>query len=87
MEQKKAQTQSQSLTQSPSLTQSNTTQVVPVGEKNYVVKIGNEVQAKSGLRPPVPVSNGGVPVGNGALTEDELISLFSKKNKGAKKTK
>ena len=90
MEQKKAQTHSQSQSQSqlliPSSMPSNTTQVVPVGEKNYVVKIGNEVQAKSGLRPPASSDNG-VPLGNGALTEEELISLFSKKNKGAKKTK
>jgi hypothetical protein len=54
---------------------------VPLGEKNYVVKIGNEVQAKSGLRPPAE------PSAEPPLTEEQLISLFSKKNKGGKKTK
>jgi len=83
-------TQSQSLTQSQLLTQSlvessDTARIVPVGEKNYVFKIGNEVQAKSGLRPPASSDNSSS--GGGALTEEELISLFSKKNKGAKKTK
>jgi len=96
MEMKKAQspmpslTPTQSLTPSPSLTQSLTpspslttdsARVVPLGEKNYVVKIGNEVQAKSGLRPPA----NNVPSNNTALTEEELISLFSKKIKEPRK--
>lgn len=39
------------LTSAPSDPASKTN-VIPVGDKNYVVKIGTEVQAKSGLRPP-----------------------------------
>jgi len=53
------------------------TNVIPVGDKNYVVKIGTEVQAKSGLRPPTQAP----------LSEEELIKLFSKKDKPTKKTK
>jgi hypothetical protein len=51
--------------------------VIPVGDKNYVVKIGTEVQAKSGLRPPTQAP----------LSEEELIKLFSKKDKTTKKAK
>jgi hypothetical protein len=50
-----------------------------VGDKNYVVKIGTEVQAKSGLRPPTPAQ--------APLSEEELIKLFSKKDKPTKKAK
>uniref|UniRef100_A0A6C0B690 Uncharacterized protein n=1 Tax=viral metagenome TaxID=1070528 RepID=A0A6C0B690_9ZZZZ len=53
--------------------------VIPVGDKNYVVKIGTEVQGKSGLRPPASVQ--------APLSEEELIKLFSKKDKPAKKAK
>jgi hypothetical protein len=60
----------------PSQPQSNPS-VIPVGDKNYVVKIGTEVQGKSGLRPPVQAP----------LSEEELIKLFSKKDKPTKKAK
>ena len=56
--------------------------VIPVGDKNYVVKIGTEVQGKSGLRPPAKNDSEQAP-----LSEEELIKLFSKKDKSAKKTK
>ena len=76
MEMKKAQTASVSLAQQSHSTQSNPS-VIPVGDKNYVVKIGTEVQGKSGLRPPVQAP----------LSEEELIKLFSKKDKPTKKAK
>jgi hypothetical protein len=60
------------------LAQSNPS-VIPVGDKNYVVKIGTEVQGKSGLRPPTPAQT--------PLSEEELIKLFSKKDKPTKKAK
>ena len=59
-------------------------QVQQTGSNSYVVKIGDEKQEKSGLKPPPPTS---VP-----LSEDELIKLFnaestSKKQKKPKKAK
>ena len=56
-------------------------QVQQTGSNNYVVKIGDEKQEKSGLKPPAV-----------ALSEDELIKLFnaestSKKQKKPKKAK
>ena len=90
MEMKKAQAQPQAQvqSQSPSLSP-DSARVVPLGEKNYVVKIGNEVQAKSGLRPPAEpqAEPQAEPSCYPPLTEEQLISLFSKKNKGGKKTK
>jgi hypothetical protein len=80
MEMKKAQVTSQSA-QAPSQSQA-TPSVIPVGDKNYVVKIGTEVQAKSGLRPPAKNDSVQAP-----LSEEELIKLFSKKDKPAKKAK
>jgi hypothetical protein len=71
MEMKKAQQ-----AQMPSQAQTSPS-VIPVGDKNYVVKIGTEVQGKSGLRPPVQAP----------LSEEELIKLFSKKDKPTKKAK
>ena len=56
------------------------TNVIPVGDKNYVVKIGTEVQEKSGLRPPSRSQSA-------PLSEEELIALFSKKGKSGKKAK
>jgi len=60
--------------------------------KNFVVKIGEEKQEKSGLRPPPQQSANAVPntVPNAvpnALNEDELVALFKsdkKKKKGKK---
>ena len=40
----------------------------------FVVKIGDEVQEKSGLKP-------------NALSEEELVALFKTRNKKGKKTK
>lgn len=87
MEMKKAQ-QAQHASQSalqhapsPSASQ-HAPAVIPVGDKNYVVKIGTEVQAKSGLRPPAKNDSTQAP-----LSEEELIKLFSKKDKPTKKTK
>jgi hypothetical protein len=56
------------------------TNVIPVGDKNYVVKIGTEVQEKSGLRPPTAQTSA-------PLSEEELVALFSKKGKSGKKAK
>ena len=77
MEMKKA-SQAQHVPSSVPVAQSNPS-VIPVGDKNYVVKIGTEVQGKSGLRPPTPAQT--------PLSEEELIKLFSKKDKPAKKAK
>jgi hypothetical protein len=77
MEMKKA--QAQHAQHAPSQA---TPSVIPVGDKNYVVKIGTEVQAKSGLRPPAKNDSEQAP-----LSEEELIKLFSKKDKPAKKAK
>jgi hypothetical protein len=57
--------------------------------KNIVVKIGDEKQEKSGLRPPpnaVPnvVPSNVVPSNAAPLTEDELVALFKKKKKAKK---
>jgi len=51
--------------------------------KNFVVKIGEEKQEKSGLRPPNAVTNA---VNAVPLNDDELIALF-KPDKKKKKTK
>jgi len=62
------------------------TNIIPVGDKNYVVKIGTEVQEKSGLRPPsqsVPYQS----AQTAPLSEEELVALFSKKGKSGKKAK
>jgi hypothetical protein len=54
----------------------STAQIIETGANNYVVKIGEEKQEKSGLKP---------------LTEDELVSMFNKtpekKSKKSKKSK
>jgi len=74
------------------------TNVIPVGDKNYVVKIGTEVQEKSGLRPPSSQSQSqsqsqpsqSAPyqsAPSAPLSEEELIALFSKKGKSGKKAK
>jgi hypothetical protein len=67
------------------------TNVIPVGDKNYVVKIGTEVQEKSGLRPPSQSQSAqSAPyqsVQTAPLSEEELIALFSKKGKSGKKAK
>jgi hypothetical protein len=76
MEMKKAQAQAPSPNASVPVAQLNPS-VIPVGDKNYVVKIGTEVQGKSGLRPSVQAP----------LSEEELIKLFSKKDKPSKKAK
>jgi hypothetical protein len=63
--------------------------------KNIVVKIGDEKQEKSGLRPPpnvvpnvVPLQSANalnvVPSNAAPLTEDELVALFKKKKKAKK---
>jgi hypothetical protein len=70
------------------------TNVIPVGDKNYVVKIGTEVQEKSGLRPPSqsqPLQSASTqPLQSAStqpLSEEELVALFSKKGKSGKKAK
>jgi len=74
------------------------TNVIPVGDTNYVVKIGTEVQEKSGLRPPSSQSQSqsqsqpsqSAPyqsAPSAPLSEEELIALFSKKGKSGKKSK
>ena len=63
------------------------TNVIPVGDKNYVVKIGTEVQEKSGLRPPTAQSQPSQSVQTAPLSEEELVALFSKKGKSGKKAK
>ena len=61
------------------------TNVIPVGDKNYVVKIGTEVQEKSGLRPPTAQTQPSQ--SSQPLSEEELVALFSKKGKSGKKAK
>ena len=96
MEQKKAalalaQTQSQTLVQTPSSVPSPV--IIPVNNNQYVFKIGNEVQEKSGLKPPsasskpLPKPSAPLPSPSAPLSEAELIALFSKKGKSGKKTK
>ena len=97
MEQKKAalalaQTQSQTLVQTPSSVPSH--EIIPVNNNQYVFKIGNEVQEKSGLKPPLPkplpkpsAPSAPLPKPSAPLSEAELIALFSKKGKSGKKTK
>jgi hypothetical protein len=63
------------------------TNVIPVGDKNYVVKIGTEVQEKSGLRPPTAQSPPYQSAATQPLSEEELVALFSKKGKSGKKAK
>jgi hypothetical protein len=81
-QQAQAQSPSASQAQAPSPSASQNPSVIPVGDKNYVVKIGTEVQAKSGLRPPAKNDLEQAP-----LSEEELIKLFSKKDKPLKKAK
>ena len=86
--------QSQALAQSPALAQAQQlTQDTP-SNKNIVVKIGDEKQEKSGLRPPsanAVQSANALNVVHSAnvvpLSEDELVALFKtekKKKKGKK---
>lgn len=73
------------------------TNIIPVGDKNYVVKIGTEVQEKSGLRPPTAQSQSAASQSapsapyqsapSAPLSEEELVALFSKKGKSGKKAK
>jgi hypothetical protein len=55
-------------------------QIIETGANNYVVKIGEEKQEKSGLKPT-----------SAQMTEDELVSMFNKtsekKSKKPKKSK
>ena len=98
MEQKKAalalaeaQAQTQTLEQTPSSVPSP--EIIPVNNNQYVFKIGSEVQEKSGLKPPSPLSKPSAsvpsasPLPSATLSEAELIALFSKKGKSGKKTK
>lgn len=104
MEQKKAQaeaqTQAQALAEAQAETQTHSSvpspEIIPVNNNQYVFKIGNEVQEKSGLKPPslvsasVPsakASASAKPSPSAPLSEAELIALFSKKGKSGKKTK
>ena len=54
----------------------------PSMHKNIMVKIGDEKQEKSGLRPPPPPPPNAVP-----LTEDELVALFKNDKPKKKKSK
>jgi hypothetical protein len=65
---------------SASVMQSPSIQTPSSANKNIVVKIGDEKQEKSGLRPPPP--NASVP-----LTEDELVTLFKNDKPKKKKSK
>jgi flagellar biosynthesis/type III secretory pathway protein FliH len=108
MEQKKAQAleQAQANAQTKALAQAETQvqtlaqvpspEIIPVNNNQYVFKIGNEVQEKSGLKPPslasasVPSASASpkpLPKPSAPLSEAELIALFSKKRKSGKKTK
>ena len=59
-----------------------------MSEEKFVVKIGEEKQEKSGLRPPNAVPLNAVPLNAvpQPLNDDELIALF-KTDKKKKKTK
>jgi hypothetical protein len=57
--------------------------VIPITDKNFVVKIGNSVQEKSGLRPSTAVST----PSTFEPSKTEQIASVSKKNKGNKKSK
>lgn len=83
MEQRQ-QAQAQAQAQMQQAQQAQQAQVQQTGSNSYVVKIGDEKQEKSGLKPP--------PTTSVALSEDELIKLFnaestSKKQKKPKKAK
>jgi hypothetical protein len=88
MEMKKKAQQAVPLASAP-LDPVSKTNVIPVGDKNYVVKIGTEVQEKSGLRPPSqsqPLQSASTQP-SAPLSEEELVALFSKKGKSGKKAK
>jgi hypothetical protein len=94
MEQKKAAlAQAQALAEAQAETQTPSSvpspEIIPVNNNQYVFKIGNEVQEKSGLKPPsAKPSPSGAPLASPKpLSEAELIALFSKKGKSGKKTK
>ena len=74
MEQRQAQAQAQAQAQTQAQAQA---QVQQIGTNNYVVKIGDEIQEKSGLRPPV----------NQPLSEEELIKLIGKSDTKKKSKK
>jgi hypothetical protein len=104
LEQRKAQAAQlapmQAQAQAPAPTQAPTqagAKVIPITDKNFVVKIGNSVQEKSGLRPStaVPTPSTAVPTPSTAMptpstfepSKTEQIASVSKKNKGNKKSK
>jgi hypothetical protein len=102
MEQKKAQAlaETQANAQTKTLAQAQvpssvpSPEIIPVNNNQYVFKIGNEVQEKSGLKPPSPKPSAKPspkplpkPSASAPLSEAELIALFSKKGKSGKKTK
>ncbi len=67
-------------------------QTPQITNKNIVVKIGDEKQEKSGLRPPVPLN--AVPLNivapneaKSSLNEDELVALFKTEKKKKKNKK
>jgi len=80
--------------QSQALAQTQTQQLAEGSSKNIVVKIGDEKQEKSGLRPPSQQSSNVLNVVQSTnvlnavpLSEDELVALFKtdkKKKKGKK---
>ena len=61
------------------------TKVIPITDKNFVVKIGNSVQEKSGLRP--STSSPALTPSTFEPSNAEQIASVSKKNKGNKKSK
>lgn len=85
---KKMEQRQQAHAQMQASAQMQQAQMQQVGSNNYVVKIGDEKQEKSGLKPPPSV----ISVAPVALSEEELIKLFntessSKKQKKTKKAK
>jgi hypothetical protein len=71
--------QAKAMAQAQAQAQLNT-KIIETGANNYVVKIGEETQEKSGLKPP-----------SAQMSEDELVSMFNKtsekKSKKSKKSK
>jgi hypothetical protein len=58
-----------------------------ITNKNIVVKIGDEKQEKSGLRPPVPLNIVPLNEAKSSLNEDELVALFKTEKKKKKNKK
>lgn len=83
MEERKMREAVQALSASQQVSQQVSQQATQASHKQVVVKIGDEIQEKSGLRPPTnAVPTNAVPTN--ALSEEELVNLFKKKKKAKK---